>query len=44
MNMKRIIRISTILLLASGLVLTGCSASKKGSCGCPAKQGIIGYK
>lgn len=42
--MQKIIKISSLLLIATCLVVTGCSSSKKGQCGCPNKQGMVGYK
>jgi len=41
--MKKTFKILSLLLIAGSLVLSGCSSSKKGSCGCPAKQGMVGY-
>jgi hypothetical protein len=42
--MQKIIKISFLLLIAGTLAATGCSSSKKGQCGCPQKQGMVGYK
>lgn len=42
--MERLFKISSLLLLAVCLLGTGCASSKKGQCGCPAKQGMVGYK
>jgi len=42
--MQQIVKISSLLLLAITLIATGCSSSKKGQCGCPNKQGMVGYK
>lgn len=43
-NMKETIKITAVLFLAISLVVSGCSSSKKGSCGCPNKQGMVGYR
>jgi hypothetical protein len=44
-NMKQAIKVSAVLFLAISLIVSGCSASKKGgSCGCPNKQGMVGYR
>ena len=43
--MNRLIKISAIvIIIVSCFAVSGCSASKKGQCGCPNKQGIVGYK
>ena len=42
--MERLFKISSLLLLAISLLGTGCSSSKKGQCGCPNKQGMVGYR
>jgi hypothetical protein len=39
--MKKIIKITSLALIAIALVATGCSASKKSTCGC---TGMVGYK
>lgn len=37
-------RLAGFVALISILIISGCTASKKGSdCGCPAKKGIVGY-
>jgi hypothetical protein len=41
--MKKIFKITILLTLTVGLAVTGCSSSKKGQCGCPNKQGMVGY-
>lgn len=41
--MKKINNIALIFLLAVTIFVTGCSSSKKGSCGCPNKKGYVGY-
>lgn len=41
--MKKLIKISALLLIAITLIVSGCSSSKKGSCGCPNKKGMVGY-
>lgn len=41
--MKNLIKISALLLIAITLIASGCSSSKKGSCGCPQKKGFVGY-
>ena len=42
--MKKYLKNTLLFVLAVSLVATGCSSSKKGQCGCPNKQGMIGYK
>jgi hypothetical protein len=37
-------RISVLLLMAIFLIASGCSSTKKAGCGCPGKQGMVGYK
>jgi len=44
MIMKRFFAITIICILTTSLFVTGCSSSKKGQCGCPNKQGMVGYK
>jgi hypothetical protein len=45
--MKKAKKISVLLLIAVCLIAVSCSSSKgfskKGSCGCPNKQGMVGY-
>jgi hypothetical protein len=41
--MEKLIKISALLLIVITLIATGCSSSKKGSCGCPQKKGFVGY-
>ncbi|HQW83180.1 MAG TPA: hypothetical protein PK987_01895 [Ferruginibacter sp.] len=33
-----------LLIIATVLLAASCSSSKKGQCGCPNKQGMVGYK
>jgi len=33
-----------VLVIAFFVTAAGCSSSKKGQCGCPNKQGMVGYK
>jgi hypothetical protein len=40
-TMKKIIKITSLALIAIALVASGCSATKKHSCGC---TGMVGYK
>ena len=42
--MQKIKKITLLFLIAVFLIATGCSSSKKGQCGCPNKQGMVGYK
>lgn len=43
--MKKQIKLTLLLLTIAGLlIITSCSSSKKGLCGCPNKQGMVGYK
>jgi predicted component of type VI protein secretion system len=42
--MQQIKKITLLFLIAACLIATGCSSSKKGQCGCPNKQGMVGYK
>lgn len=37
---KNIILVIALLLT---LVVTSCSVSKRGNCGCPSKRGMVGY-
>jgi hypothetical protein len=39
--MQRIIKIASLALIAIALVATGCSSTKKSTCGC---TGMVGYK
>jgi hypothetical protein len=39
--MKKIIKLTSLALIAIALVATGCSSSKKSTCGC---SGMVGYK
>jgi hypothetical protein len=39
--MKTIIKVTSLALIALTLVATGCSSSKKSTCGC---SGMVGYK
>jgi hypothetical protein len=39
--MKKIIKITSLALIAIALLATGCSSSKKSTCGC---TGMVGYK
>lgn len=42
--MQRSTKIVFLLLVSVALFLgSGCSASKKNSCGCPNKKGMVGY-
>jgi len=41
--MQKLFKITLILTLLVSLIATGCSSSKKGQCGCPNKQGMVGY-
>lgn len=41
--MQKLLKIALILTVALGLITAGCSSSKKGQCGCPTKNGFIGY-
>ncbi len=42
--MHKIIKLAYLLLITVCLVASGCSSSRKGQCGCPNKQGMVGYK
>ncbi len=42
--MQQLKKISALLLVAICLLLASCSSSKKAGCGCPNKQGMVGYK
>ena len=39
--MQKIIKITSLALIALALVATGCSSTKKSTCGC---TGMVGYK
>ena len=41
--MQKLFKITLLLTIAISLVAAGCSSSKKSQCGCPSKQGLIGY-
>jgi hypothetical protein len=45
--MQELKKISVLLLIAICLMAASCSSSKsfgkKGGCGCPNKQGMVGY-
>jgi hypothetical protein len=41
--MRHITKLIMVVLVGVSLLFAGCSSSKKGQCGCPAKQGMIGY-
>lgn len=41
--MQKLFKITLLFTLIVGLAATGCTSSKKGQCGCPNKQGMIGY-
>lgn len=41
--MQRIIKITLLMVIVAGIALASCSSSKKGQCGCPAKNGYVGY-
>jgi len=42
--MQHLKKLPLLLLLMACLFATGCASSKKGQCGCPNKQGMVGYK
>jgi hypothetical protein len=42
--MQQTKKISTLLLIVICLLAVSCSSSKKAGCGCPNKQGMVGYK
>ncbi len=42
--MQQFKKISALLLVVVSLLLASCSSSKKAGCGCPNKQGMVGYK
>ncbi len=38
-------KITLLVLIFAGLLMaTGCASTKNGNCGCPNKQGMVGYK
>ena len=39
--MQKLIKLSSLLLIATVLFATGCSSTKKSTCGC---VGMVGYK
>ena len=41
--MQNLFKIAILIVLIVSLVITGCSSSKKGQCGCPSKTGMVGY-
>jgi outer membrane murein-binding lipoprotein Lpp len=41
--MQKLFKITVLLVVVFSLVITGCSSSKKGQCGCPSKTGMMGY-
>jgi hypothetical protein len=42
--MKQSIKIAALLLLVVSLFTVSCSSTKKaGGCGCPARQGMVGF-
>lgn len=41
--MQKLFKISILVALVSMLGLAACTSSKKGQCGCPAKNGMVGY-
>lgn len=43
LQMQRSTKFGFLLLLVAVLLMAGCSASKKNSCGCPNKKGMVGY-
>jgi len=44
LQMQRSTKFGFLLLLVMITLLgSGCSASKKNSCGCPNKKGMVGY-
>lgn len=43
--MRQINKLPLLLLIAAiVLMAASCASSKKGQCGCPNKQGMVGYK
>lgn len=44
LQMQRSTKFGFLLLVVTIMLLgSGCSASKKNSCGCPNKKGMVGY-
>ncbi len=44
LQMQRSTKFGFLLLISAVLLMSaGCSASKKNSCGCPNKKGMVGY-
>jgi outer membrane murein-binding lipoprotein Lpp len=41
--MQKLFKITVLLVVIVSLVISGCSSSKKGQCGCPSKTGMVGY-
>ena len=41
--MQKLIKIGLVALIAVSFMVSSCSTSKKGSCGCPNKRGLVGY-
>jgi len=41
--MQKLFKLALLLIMATSLVVSGCSSSKKGQCGCPQKNGMVGY-
>jgi hypothetical protein len=42
-TMQKLFKISILVALVTMLGLAACTSSKKGQCGCPAKNGMVGY-
>lgn len=41
--MKQLIKLTLFLTFIISIIVIGCSSSKKSQCGCPNKQGMVGY-
>lgn len=41
--MKIVNKILLILLIMIAVFAVSCNSSKKSSCGCPSKKGLVGY-
>jgi len=41
--MKKLFKITILFTLTICLLVSGCTSSKKGQCGCPSKTGMVGY-
>ena len=41
--MKNLNKLLVLFLLLVFIATAGCSASKKGNCGCPNQKGLVGY-